>query len=864
MSAQFARAPHQGRPAVATHNAPNAALLIDFDNVTMGIRSDLSKELKKLLSSDIIKGKVAVQRAYADWRRYPQYIVPLAEAAVDLIFAPAYGSSKKNATDIRLAIDALELVFIRPEIGVFILLSGDSDFSSLVLKLKEYGKYVIGVGIRESTSDLLVQNCDEYYSYSALSGLTRAGDEENLPSEDPWVLVERAVRHMASHNEVMRSDRLKQVMLDLDPNFDERELGYSKFSKFLADAASRDRLVLKKLENGQFEVAPPPVDPEPSAEAVAAAPAAPVAPARSEERRPRGEDRRSRSERGERGDRAERARTPAAKEPAAPVVATPASEAAPADPLSAAYGLLQRALADLTRGGAGSARDSDVKRRMLELEPGWDEATVGFSKFSRFLRQAHDAEVIDLRKMENGAYEVVPANGRERAGHAEQRATASEADRRTSRQARGRSERSAEARAAERVTAKPAVEAAPAPEAVEAAEPEPVKAEEPVAARAEEPAAKADEPAPKAAEPDVEEPAADTEALATSATTGAGVGAVPGVLRFRRGTRGRARSYDSPPPLLEGQAIAKVGELNGAAAQVSETTASPEPEPAEPAAVAAVPESPAAAAAEAATPAESARPARKKKSGAARRKARQAKAAALSLADLDLPVEPRGIVAYITRYEGVGRRTAETLIEAFGVDGVFPALHGEPDRVREVLGGRRAELLLGAWHAEHQARLESPAEAVEAVPAPKADGAGRREPAKAGKSAAEPAAKPSRPEPEAAAAVAVQPVAAEAEAVKADDSPAEADAPVAEAAAEPAKTSRSRSRSRSRSKKTRPDASASEAKSAAAEPVAEGPQPPAAEAAPTDSAAEADQPRTGSRRGGRRGGRKRKATPAES
>src|SRR5262245_32588763 len=142
-----AHSAQQVTTSLPLHHAPNAALLIDFDNVTMGIRSDLGKELRNLLSSDIIKGKVAVQRAYADWRRYPQYIVPLSEASIDLIFAPAYGSSKKNATDIRLAIDALELVFTRPEIGIFILLSGDSDFSSLVIKLKEYGKYVIGVGI---------------------------------------------------------------------------------------------------------------------------------------------------------------------------------------------------------------------------------------------------------------------------------------------------------------------------------------------------------------------------------------------------------------------------------------------------------------------------------------------------------------------------------------------------------------------------------------------------------------------------------------------------------------------------------------------------------------------------------------------
>ena len=160
-------------------HAPNAALLIDFDNVTLGIRSDLTKELKNLLNSDIIKGKVAVQRAYADWRRYPQYIVPLSESSIDLIFAPAFGTNKKNATDIRLAIDAIELVFTRPEIGTFILLSGDSDFSTMVIKLKEYGKYVIGVGIRESASDILIQNCDEYYSYSDLAGLTK---EVEFPS----------------------------------------------------------------------------------------------------------------------------------------------------------------------------------------------------------------------------------------------------------------------------------------------------------------------------------------------------------------------------------------------------------------------------------------------------------------------------------------------------------------------------------------------------------------------------------------------------------------------------------------------------------------------------------------------------------
>src|SRR5438309_3266033 len=245
--------PHKEPPA----HAPNAALLIDFDNVTMGIRSDLQSELRRLLQSDIIRGKVAVQRAYADWRRYPQYIVPLSESSIDLIFAPAYGSNKKNATDTRLAIDALELVFTLPEIGTFNLLSRDSDFSSLVIKLKEYGKYVIGVGIRESSSDLLIQNCDEYFSYNELAGLTKESDV-TTERRDPWELVVEAVKQMTAHNDVMRSDRLKQVMQEIDPSFNEKDIGFSRFSKFVVEAAHRGLNHLKKPNNGQYENSPVP------------------------------------------------------------------------------------------------------------------------------------------------------------------------------------------------------------------------------------------------------------------------------------------------------------------------------------------------------------------------------------------------------------------------------------------------------------------------------------------------------------------------------------------------------------------------------------------------------------------------------
>ncbi|HWA40942.1 MAG TPA: NYN domain-containing protein, partial [Gemmatimonadales bacterium] len=246
--------------APATSSAPNAALLIDFDNVTLGIQSDLARELRALIQSDALGRHVTIQRAYADWRRFPQYLVPLTEASVELISAPAVGPNKKNATDIRLAIDAMELAFTRPEVGTFILLSGDSDFSSLVVKLKEWGKYVIGVGMKESSSDTLMRVCHEYYSYSDLAGLKKSDDAVREPGipQDPWELVKTAVAQMVKNRDVMRADRLKQVMQQLDPAFDERRVGkgYGRFSKFVTDAADKGLISARLMENGQLEVAP--------------------------------------------------------------------------------------------------------------------------------------------------------------------------------------------------------------------------------------------------------------------------------------------------------------------------------------------------------------------------------------------------------------------------------------------------------------------------------------------------------------------------------------------------------------------------------------------------------------------------------
>ena len=403
---------HLSQPPV---HAPHAALLIDFDNVTLGIQKDLTKELRTLLNSDIIKGKVAVQRAYADWRRYPQYIVPLSESSIDLIFAPAFGSSKKNATDIRLAIDAIELVFTRPEIGMFILLSGDSDFSTMVIKLKEYGKYVIGVGIRESASDLLIQNCDEYYSYNDLAGLTKEVDTPST-QRDPWELAAEAVAQMARNGDVMRSDRLKQVMQQIDSNFDERNAGFNRFSKFVIEAGQKGIVRLTKLDNGQYEVAPGSVAPPVTATASAtpAPRARPPAEAGREELAPsarsreegarRGRGRRGRGGRertgvrdggGTRARTSEGARGESVQRPAG------AERADGVLTLARAFQLMAQALSEF-RSPVGQEA---LRLRMVAMN-GREDPLLDAARFQRLLRQANDAEVADVRKVGDDDYEI--------------------------------------------------------------------------------------------------------------------------------------------------------------------------------------------------------------------------------------------------------------------------------------------------------------------------------------------------------------------------------------------------------------------------------------------------------------------------
>jgi uncharacterized protein (TIGR00288 family) len=630
MSTAFSRAPHtegmsHSAGAVPVH-APNAGLLIDFDNVTMGMRSDLSKELKNLLRSDIIRGKVTVQRAYADWRRYPQYIVPLSEASIDLIFAPAYGSSKKNATDIRMAIDGMELVFTRPEIGTYILLTGDSDFSSLVLKLKEYGKYVIGVGIQESSSDILVQNCDEYYSYTALTGLRKSGDDSRS-ALDPWVLVEKAVDQMVKRKDVMRSDRLKQVMLEIDGGFDEKSFGFSKFSRFLTEAAQKGLLRLRKLENGQYEITS-------GSDGASPAPRESRGKESGRGREDRGRDARGRADERRGGRSRDGTRSePAAEPSAAPAAAQPteaprghdAAEGAAVPPQGGraayqpAYDLMLQALGDLLEDQeSDTVRDSDVKRRMLAIQESFDEAEMGFSKFSLFLRQAHDHEVIDLRKTDSGNYEVaLPAGGTKRDGDPGGDA-ASSRDRGTPSMPEARKETSAERRGSRAAPPKPDEGAA------------------------------------------VEEPARR--------------------LRPRLSSR-RKGAKDEPPPLLEGQGV-PVRSSTSTGRPGAPTSTGPAPT----------------------GPTPGGRTRKERSSGGGAPAGSPVGAAGVDVEALRLPTDPDAVVQYLTNsYKGVGKKTAETLVEALG-DGLFPALQGDPGRIQALLPPARAEKVLEGWEADYARR----------------------------------------------------------------------------------------------------------------------------------------------------------------
>jgi len=263
-----------------TESAPNIAIFCDYENVALGVRDakytkfDIGLVLQRLLD----KGNVIVKKAYCDWERYKTSRRQLHEAAFELIEIPHVSYSGKNSADIRLVVDALDLCYTKEHLDVFVIISGDSDFTPLVSKLRENNKQVIGLGVKNSSADLLIDNCDEFIYYDDLvrdqlrDRDTKKGrgrpklaikkDEER----DPTAPVEApgAVREGGTKDEGMErvlqtvealfreregnlyGSMVKQTIKRRQPNFNETYHGYRSFNQLLEDAQERGLLQLQR------------------------------------------------------------------------------------------------------------------------------------------------------------------------------------------------------------------------------------------------------------------------------------------------------------------------------------------------------------------------------------------------------------------------------------------------------------------------------------------------------------------------------------------------------------------------------------------------------------------------------------------
>ena len=276
-------------------SAPNLAIFCDFENVAIGVRDASYKDfdIELVLERILDKGKVVVKKAYADWDRYKSAKRSMHEAAFEMIEIPHVSYSGKNSADIRMVVDALDLCYTKRHIDFFVIVSGDSDFSPLVSKLRENDKVVIGLGVKNSSSDLLIENCDEFIYYDDLvrakrtAAKARAGKKKprkppppkseprDKKDDKPQAAEPRAeaaapangeadederkqegLDHVLDVVEALFQDRdshlwgsmVKQTLKRKRPNFSERFHGYRTFSEMLEDAEKRGLLELSKDE----------------------------------------------------------------------------------------------------------------------------------------------------------------------------------------------------------------------------------------------------------------------------------------------------------------------------------------------------------------------------------------------------------------------------------------------------------------------------------------------------------------------------------------------------------------------------------------------------------------------------------------
>src|SRR4030043_32237 len=219
------------------------AVFIDFENLALGLKGKKDKrfDIQKVLERLVEKGKIIVKKSYADWADYAEYKKGLHEAAIELIEIPKRAMTGKNSADIRLCVDAIDLCYSKEHIDTFVVVSGDSDFSPLVSKLKENGKRVIGLGMKESSSNLLVNNCDEFIYYEDLERPLGIPPkiEQDLPEKKKeafQLLVDSVVALVRENKEVLWSSMVKETMKRKKPSFNESYHGYRTFSDLLEDA----------------------------------------------------------------------------------------------------------------------------------------------------------------------------------------------------------------------------------------------------------------------------------------------------------------------------------------------------------------------------------------------------------------------------------------------------------------------------------------------------------------------------------------------------------------------------------------------------------------------------------------------------
>ncbi len=262
----------------AQHETNNMALYCDFENVAIGVRDAKYEkfDVRKVLEHLLLKGSIVVKKAYCDWDRYKAFKPSMHEAAFEMIEIPHIRMSGKNSADIRMVVDALDLCNTKSHVDTLVIRSGESDFSPLVSKLRENNKTVIGVGVKQSSSDLLISNCDEFIYYddlvrektkkqarrkpaavAAANAAPDAPDAPKAPASDAdkkqealdlvMETVEALVAERGAEEKIWGS-MVKQALKRRKPGFNESYYGFRSFSKLLEEAAARKLLTLEHDE----------------------------------------------------------------------------------------------------------------------------------------------------------------------------------------------------------------------------------------------------------------------------------------------------------------------------------------------------------------------------------------------------------------------------------------------------------------------------------------------------------------------------------------------------------------------------------------------------------------------------------------